>query len=113
MLLLTLLLLLRLCLLLLLTWLLALLLLLVLQLLTDGGGRGSDRAVDGEGTLCYRLGGPSVVGGVELLPVLRGLLRKLVLFGEGCGVGLATGGELGGSWLHVDAAAAAVVADAV
>ena len=54
-----------------------------------------------------------MVGGVELLVVLSGGLLDLTLVGERSGVGLAHGGELGGLWPGVDAAATAVVADVV
>ncbi len=54
-----------------------------------------------------------MVGVVELLAVLRGGLRKLALLGELRCVHLAAGGELGLIRAGVDAATAAVIADAV
>ena len=85
----------------------------VLLLVDHGRGRSGDGAGSGDGTGRGDLGGPAVVGGVELLLVLRGGLGDLALLGERSGVGLVEGCELGGTRADVDAAVAAVVAHAI
>ena len=90
-------------------------LLAVLLLLLDGAWSFGDvcRASFSRGTGEGYLRGASVVGVEGLLRVVRGGLHGLALGGDGPYVGLVQSGDFSRAWTDVEAAATAVVADAI